>query len=186
MPSSNNGFVSRNTREAITSRLRLRDWDYRLPGPYFVTLYTHDRLALFGSVTDSEMHRNPSGHMLRTIWQRIPDRYPNAVLDGFVVMPNHVHGIIMLDTDERGELVPDAPVLSDVVRWFKIQTTMKYGDGVKESGWPRYQDKLWQSGFMDHIIQTDAALTRLQDYIECNPALWEDDTYHHDAKQPVM
>jgi REP element-mobilizing transposase RayT len=165
--------------------LRLREWDYRLPGPYFVTLCTQGRLGLFGQVSDSEMARNPAGNMIQTVWDRIPTRYPNALLDDLVVMPNHIHGIITLETDDQGEFVEDAPVLSDVVRWFKIQTTMKYGDGVKASGWPRYQEKLWQPGFMNHIIRTDAALNRLRYYIASNPALWEDDTFHPDAKQPV-
>jgi putative transposase len=142
-----NGFVSRNKRDALTSRLRLRGWDYRLPGPYFVTLCTQGRTAIFGSVSDSVMYRTPAGNMLLEVWHRIPDRYPNATLGGFVVMPNHIHGIITLETNEWGEICPDAPSLSDVIRWFKIQTTMKYRDGVKENGWPRYDGRLWQPGF---------------------------------------
>lgn len=178
--------VIRNTRDYVTSRLRLRDWDYRLPGPYFVTLCTHNRTALFGWISDSEMTGTPAGELLRDTWRRIPIRYPNAVLDSFVVMPNHVHGIIRLDTDERGEILPNAPNLSDVIRWFKIQTTVRYGDGVREQDWPRYHGNLWQSGFMDHIIRTEHALTRLRDYIESNPARWEDDLFHPDASKPTM
>jgi putative transposase len=175
---------TRNKRESVTSRLRLRYWDYRLPGPYFVTLCTHGRAAVFGSVSESVMHRTPAGDMLLDVWHRIPDRYTNATLDGFVVMPNHVHGILTLETDEHGEILPGAPDLSDVIRWFKIQTTMKYGDGVKTEGWSRYESRLWQPGFMDHIIRTKSALARLREYIDANPALWEDDTFHPDAKTP--
>lgn len=177
-------FTSKNNREAITSRLRLRDWDYRLPGPYFVTVLTNGRTALFGSVSDSTMALNPAGEMLDVLWHRIPDRYPNVVLDGFVVMPNHIHGIVTLDTDELGDVLPDAPSLSDVIRWFKIQSTMKYGDGVKGSGWPGYRDRLWQPGFMDHIIRNEHEMARLLDYIDANPSLWENDTFHSDANRP--
>lgn len=124
--------------------------------------------------------------MLLDVWSEIPHRYPNAMLDSFVAMPNHVHGIITLETDENGNIPDNAPSLSDVIRWFKIQSTVKYGDGVKQAHWPRYQGRLWQPGFMDHIIRTESAMERLRTYIEANPAMWEDDTFHPDAKKPAM
>lgn len=129
---------------------------------------------------------NEAGDMLWDVWHRIPDRYPNVIIDSFVVMPNHTHGILTLGTDERGDIPANAPSLSDVIRWFKIQSTMKYGDGSREAGWPRYRGKLWQPGFIDHIIRTETAMTRLRDYIEANPSLWEDDSFHPDAKQPAL
>jgi putative transposase len=177
-------YRSRNRREAVTSRLRLRDYDYRQPGSYFITICTHDRLALFGHVAESVMTLNPAGTMLHEVWSRIPGRYPTVVLDHFVVMPNHIHGIICLEPDLSGNMDDRAPSLSDVVRWFKIQSTMKYGDGVKIGGWTQYRGRLWQPGFMDHIIRSENALGRLRGYIESNPALWEDDTFHPDAKRP--
>lgn len=122
--------------------------------------------------------------MVQTVWTRIPDRYPNAALDGVVVMPNHLHGIIRLEPGQNGEPIPDAPSLSDIVRWFKIQTSMKYGDGVRNQRWPRYTGHLWQSGYMNHVIRSESTLLRLQNYMESNPALWEDDTFHPDAKRP--
>ncbi len=177
---------TRNARDHVTSRLRLREWNSRLPGPYFITLCVHDRVSLFGTVSDSMMGRNPAGNMLVDVWSGIPSRYHNAALDAFVVMPNLVHCFVSLDADENGGVSRDAPSLSDIVRWFEIQSTMKYGDGVKLDTWPTYQGRLWQQGCMDHIIRTESALERLRTYIEANPATWEDDTFHPDAKTPAM
>jgi putative transposase len=178
--------LARNDREHVTSRLRLREHDYRLPGPYFVTACTQNRVPLYGRVSEGMMEATPAGDMLDQVWRAIPSRYPNVRIDGFVVMPNHIHGILTLDADENGDLIPNSPMLSDVIRWFKIQSTIKYIDGVRDHGWTRFEGKLWQPGFMDHIIRSEAALTKLRAYIENNPAMWEDDTFHPDANHALQ
>jgi REP element-mobilizing transposase RayT len=76
--------------------IRLRDYDYAQTGAYFVTICTRDRRCLFGEVSDGEIPSNDIGHVVQTVWEGLPSRFPLVELDQFVVMPNHVHGIIVL------------------------------------------------------------------------------------------
>ena len=76
--------------------LRLKGYDYAQAGAYFVTICTQDRICLFGEVVDSSMRLNGAGQMLVGLWDDIPARFPDVELDAFVVMPNHLHGVILL------------------------------------------------------------------------------------------
>jgi REP element-mobilizing transposase RayT len=80
--------------------IRLRGYDYTLAGAYFVTLVTQDRAALFGDVVDGIMRLNDAGRMVQAVWDEIPLFYPGVDVDAFVVMPNHIHGIIVLSDDD--------------------------------------------------------------------------------------
>ena len=76
--------------------IRLKGYDYSQPGAYFITICTHRRACLFGDVIEGDMHLNPLGNMAWQCWQAIPDHFPHAILDAFVVMPNHVHSIVWI------------------------------------------------------------------------------------------
>jgi putative transposase len=76
--------------------IRLKDYDYAEPGAYFVTLCTQDHLCLFGSVAEDEMRPNESGRMVQAVWNELPEHYPGVAIDVFALMPNHIHGIIVL------------------------------------------------------------------------------------------
>ncbi|PKK83033.1 MAG: hypothetical protein CVT49_10845 [candidate division Zixibacteria bacterium HGW-Zixibacteria-1] len=76
--------------------IRLKDFDYATEGAYFVTIGTYEKQCLFGDVIDGEMRLNEAGVMMREEWLMTPRRYPNIVLDEFVIMPNHLHGIIIV------------------------------------------------------------------------------------------
>ena len=76
--------------------IRLKGYDYSQPGAYFVTICTHERRCLFGDVVDGEMRLNELGKIARQCWLAIPEHFPHARLDEFVIMPNHVHGIIWI------------------------------------------------------------------------------------------
>ncbi len=91
----------RNHRRSI----RLKGYDYRTPGLYVVTICTQHRVSLLGEVVDGEMHPSPAGMMVQTVWDELPWAYPGVEIDAFVVMPNHVHGIVFLlpdDLDQSG------------------------------------------------------------------------------------
>jgi len=106
--------------------IRLKGYDYTSPGAYFVTICTHDRACTFGEVIEGDMRLNPYGRVVDTYWSRIPRHFPHVMLDAWVVMPNHVHGIIVItdapsegaDTsppadergDGRGEAIPIRPI----------------------------------------------------------------------------
>ena len=76
--------------------IRLKGYDYSQPGAYFITICTANRACLFGEVVDGNMQLNPMGHIARQCWLAIPDHFPNTALDEFIIMPNHVHGIIWI------------------------------------------------------------------------------------------
>ncbi len=120
------------------------------------------------------MAPNSAGGMVTDTWGSIPEQYPTATVDGFVVMPNHVHGIIWFTPrDGHGN-----PSLGDVMKWFKTRTTNEYIRGVRSNGWPPFDRHLWQRNYHEHIVRNDADLERIREYIANNPARWQEDAYH--------
>lgn len=170
----------RHSREAVTSRLRLRDYDYRTPGTYFVTICTEQRCCLLGEICDDQMVLSPAGAMVESWWFSIPRKYPSVMPDAMVVMPNHIHGVIFTGMQYDPNRVGSPPSLSDVIGWYKSITTHDYMLGVHTEQWPRFPGKLWQDGMYDHIVRSDAALDRILTYIETNPANW-----HLDEENPI-
>jgi putative transposase len=76
--------------------LRLPGYDYAEPGGYFVTVCTQGKKCAFGQIESGKMHLNPAGHIVQQVWLGLPQRFPSRSLDSFVVMPNHMHGILVL------------------------------------------------------------------------------------------
>ena len=153
---------------------RLRDFDYRSPGPYVITVCTYRREHRLGHVSaDCVMHLHDAGRMAVEIWEAIPEQFPDVSLDAFVVMPNHIHGILTLGTGD----IEQNPDLADVVGWFKAVTTNRYIWGVRDLGWPRFDGHVWQRDYYEHIVRNDLEMDRYRTYIENNPALWATDKY---------
>src|SRR6056297_3244370 len=76
--------------------IRLKEYDYSRAGAYFVTICTQNRECLFGGIVNGEMVSNDAGRMVQTVWDEIPLHYPGIEIDAFVVMPNHIHGIVVI------------------------------------------------------------------------------------------
>jgi REP element-mobilizing transposase RayT len=132
---------------------------------------TRHRAWLFGEVVADTMVLNAAGGMVEAAWLETARVFPRVALDALVVMPNHIHAIVVLS--HAGPI--GNPTLSDVVHRFKSVTTLRYSDGVRGLAWPPYDRTLWQPRFYDHIIRDDADLHRCRRYIEANPANWETD-----------
>jgi REP element-mobilizing transposase RayT len=185
--------------------IRLKGYDYTQPGAYFVTIVTQGRRHLFGEVTDGRIVLNDAGQMVTDVWMDLPHHYPGVMLDAFVTMPNHIHGIIVLvgagpcacpnagngattggcpyvGLLEMGQPQGVAPTLGlpDVVHRFKTMTTKRYADGVKHLGWQPFPGRLWQRNYYEHVIRTDDALDRIREYIASNPLRW-----HLDRENPA-
>lgn len=156
----------------VTSRMRLRGYDYSLPGNYFVTLVTSNRLCLFGTADDEGIRPSEAGEAIATVWEAIPTRFPAVLLDAWVIMPNHLHGILSIAATDRGEGPEGAPSISAVIQWFKTQSTLAYGAGVRHHGWPPYPAKLWQPRFHDRVLRNEFELEQKRVYIEANPYRW--------------
>jgi putative transposase len=92
--------------------------------------------------------------------------------DAFVVMPNHVHGIIVLPDTANGAATRVGPALGEVVAAFKSATTVQYIQSVKTRAWPAFRQRLWQRNYYEHVIRDEKALARIRLYIDENPARW--------------
>ena len=158
--------------------IRLSMFDYATAGAYFVTVCVQERRCLFGEVRGAIMHLSTAGEMIRDAWCDLPRFDPRIQLDEFIVMPNHLHGIIVLDdtVSFRAGTRP-APTVSliDIMRIFKSMTTVEYIRGVHQKGWPPFQKHLWQRGYYEHVVRDEADLHRIREYIQANPSNWEFD-----------
>ena len=167
--------------------MRLKSFDYAQSGAYFVTVVTRDRLCLFGDVIEEKMCVNEVGAMVQKVWEELPDRFPTIGLDAFVVMPNHVHGIIVIHQpvgvplvgtqgdDEDRATTRIAPTLGEIVGAYKSITTVRYAEGVKAGLWNPFRKRLWQRNYYEHVIRNESELNRAREYIVGNPVLWERD-----------
>jgi putative transposase len=144
--------------------LRLPAYDYSQAGAYFITVCTQDRVMLFGEVIDCDVQLNEMGMIVQQTWDHLPTHYDGIDLDAFIVMPNHVHGIIILaDEPETRHAIPE------IVRGFKTFSARRVNERAGKRG------VLWQRGYYEHVIRNEKALDRIRDYIANNPARWADD-----------
>ena len=147
--------------------IRLKRYDYSSNGAYFITVCTQNRVCLLGGIEQGEMILNDAGKMVQNIWDEIPEYYDCIEIDTFQIMPNHIHGIIVIFQTKLS--------LPDVVHRFKTLTTKKYIDGVKQYHWQPFDKKLWQRNYYEHIIRDEQSLHKIQEYIMNNPRDWERD-----------
>lgn len=171
--------------------IRLRGYDYSQAGAYFVTVVVQNRLCLFGEVVDGAMQPNDAGQMIASEWFALPLRFPTVQLDAFVVMPNHTHGVILIDSvgaplvgaqsnqasdnTRATTRVAPTPSLDEVIGAYKSLTTVEFVRGVNTLGWSLFPGKLWQRNYYEHIIRNEDALQRIRHYIADNPACWAED-----------
>lgn len=173
---------------------RLQGYDYAQSGAYFVTICTHHRQHLFGDVVGDAMKLNELGERVQWHWYDLPNHFQNIKIDVFVVMPNHIHGVIFI-TDDVGmrsiasgirtngepadgmDAIPtQRPKLGTIVGTFKASVTRDINRNFTNP-----PGKIWQSRFHDHIICDEADLNRIREYTIYNPAKWECDTlYSHE------
>jgi putative transposase len=165
-------------------------FDYTSDGVYFVTICTQNRLHLFGHIHNDLMCLNAAGGMIATWWEALPSRFPAVSLDSYVVMPNHTHALIALQStesiaegnpaiDRRGAptCAPDLVGIPTITQWFKTMTTNAYMRGVKDDKWEPFTGRLWQRSYHDRFVRDEAEWGRIRQYILCNPALWARDTF---------
>jgi putative transposase len=172
---------------------RLEGYDYAQNGAYFVTICTHNREMLFGEIVDDNMQPNNAGEIVLTCWNDLAKHYTQADYDAFVIMPNHVHAIVVLVGDGR---VSD-PSLREAFR----PTLMSPPSLTKPHGLPqiigsfksfsarRINEKrdtpgvsVWQSSYHDRIIRDEADLNIRRQYILNNPSRWQEDVEYSSLK----
>ncbi|MDE3134978.1 MAG: transposase [Acidobacteriota bacterium] len=171
--------------------IRVRGYDYADRGGYFVTICTQERVSLFGDVVSGEMRLNAMGQFVRAEWFKTADVRANVFLDAneFVVMPNHVHGIIWImratpvgatrrvapeDVSAPSRHHPQGPrtgSLGAIIGQFKSLTTRRINEHRHTPG-----ATVWQRGFYEHVIRRSDALDKIRQYIFENPARWQFDS----------
>ena len=155
--------------------IRLEGYDYSENGCYFVTVCAQSREGLFGEIIGGGMVLSEAGRMVERTWNELPEFYCGIETDQFQVMPNHVHGVIVITENE----FPHGTMsLSDIVHRFKSLTTHRYMANVKDGEWKPFERKLWQRSFYDRVIRDDDDLGRVREYIRNNPLKWALDEYN--------
>ena len=181
---------------------RLKEYDYSQNGWYFTTVCAKNREHFFGEIINGEMRLSTIGKMAKKCWQEIPAHFPDAKLDEFIIMPNHIHGIIIIENKtvgnkkfcsniERNENVRNknfcslrlekswqtkwARSLSSIIRGFKIGVTKWYRGNELNNNNDYYAQFSWQKSFYDHIIHNEKSLFKIREYIINNPLKWEFD-----------
>lgn len=162
---------------------RLKDWDYSNPWWYYVIINSKEHKEYFGEVVKGEIKLNDLGKIVEEEWLKTKTIRKYVDLDYYVIMPNHLHGIIILNainnietrrdvarnvstTNIFSEISPKANSLSTIIRSFKSAVTKR----VKENGFTNFA---WQTRFYDRIIRNEKELYKIRRYIEQNPLKWE-------------
>jgi putative transposase len=160
--------------------IRLPAYDYAQAGAYFVTLVSHARECLFGQVIDGEMRLNALGEVVVEEWRRTGEIRREVEPDILVVMPNHIHGIVIVGAHGRAPL-HRAPLhrsprsVGSFVAGFKSAVTKRINEMRGTPGLP-----LWQRNYYEHIIRNEEDLNHVRQYVVDNPARWE-----HDEENPA-
>ena len=165
--------------------VRLKEYDYSQPGGYFITIVAYQRICLFGEILNEEMQLNEYGHIADECWCAIPDHFTNVELEAYVVMPNHVHGIIVINNENRTTMNSSSSVgarhasplpprgvkphsIGAIVGSFKSAVTRRIGRELNATG-------IWQRNYYEHIIRDHKDWDRIHRYIESNPSMWVED-----------
>jgi REP element-mobilizing transposase RayT len=185
--------------------IRLRGWDYSADGAYFVTICTHDRGRLFGTVRGGEMHLNDDGHIVADTWRWLPTRY-DLNLDEWCVMPNHLHAILVIRKGgSRTAPTPDKlpPDMGTVPTMLDTNTLTLTSDlrrpksigraigafktvSTKQINLQRNTPGavLWQRDFWDRVIRDAQEMDRIREYIRQNAANWNSDALNANVDPP--
>ena len=148
-----------NDRFPVRKNPRMKQYDYTSHNYYFATICTRDKLCLFGSPAKL----SPMGKIAADCLRNIPAHFPGVIIDKWVVMPNHIHAIVILPGTTTN--------LSNVIGQYKAAVTKE-----SRAFYPNVQ--IWQTSFHDHVVRDQADYERIWTYIDTNPARWMDDCFY--------
>ena len=161
-------------------RLRLKDFDYNTPGAYFITICTYNRKCLLSHIVGA-IHESPEtelteyGKILDDVIRNLPERY-NAYIDSYVIMPNHVHLVIVINESAETRAILESPLrsrsaISKTVGYIKMNASKKIR--------LRHENiVIWQRGFHDHVIRDYRDYEKITKYIYENPSVWQFDCFY--------
>ena len=187
--------------------MRLREHDYSEEGAYFITFCVAGRECLLSDISGADVALTAAGEDVLIVWHALPSRFPNVVLDEIVVMPNHVHAILLVQNrsdsirvgtplaasrsaDDQMSSVrdPHAPTIGTqqaaslpaIMRAFKSISAIAVNRVIGRAGVP-----VWQERYYDHVIRDERDLERIRQYIRDNPAIWAEDKENPEYKPPT-
>jgi len=168
---------------------RLSRYDYSGRGAYFVTICTHQKKHMFGEVVEGEMKPSEYGKIITLYWKDLSRRYPIVELDEFVLMPNHIHGIIRivgaepvgaiheLPRQKSARAIHESPLqkrrkmlLPKIIGYFKMNTAKRINETRNTPALA-----VWQRNYYEHVVRNDDELNKTRDYIVTNPLRWQTD-----------
>jgi len=183
--------------------LRLKHYDYSREGYYFITIVAQNREQLFGEIVDGVMGLNVAGEMVEEWYIKLEEKFPNIKNHEMVIMPNHIHFIIEIQSYDqikgrhaglplrknymlkpvgadpcvRPKCNTQSNVyIGDIIQWFKTMTTNQYIKMVKNKTLPPFNKRIWQRNYYEHVIRDENDYVRIAEYIVNNPLSWELDT----------
>lgn len=161
--------------------IRLKGYDYSQAGLYFITICCANKQQRFGSIVAEKMELSEFGKIAHNQWTQLPDRFNNCELHEFVVMPNHIHGIIQivragLAPAPCEDPAPTNPSIADIIGAYKSIVSAECLNIFKSRD--EVMGKLWQRDYFEQIIKDDRALINITEYIRNNPSRWKTDEYH--------
>ena len=171
---------------------RLPSHDYSQPGAYFVTICAAERQCLFGEIVDGQMKLNRDGLIVAKQWAGLPGHHVNVSLDEFVIMPNHVHGILFLSNGSPSSVGagfqpadashPTKPKhgLPEIIRGFKTYSSLEINRLLGTPGNP-----VWQRNYYEHVVRTEDDLDAIRRYIVENPLKWAEDEENPAVREMV-
>ena len=170
--------------------IRLKEYDYSQAGAYFVTVCTHRRISLLGEILKGKIVLNPFGKIVEEEWLRTKQMRKGVDLDVFIVMPDHIHGIISLtgiplSANRRGTMHraptpqfeqfgrPTANSIPTIIRGFKSSVTRRINEIRATPSAP-----IWQRNYYEHVIRNEIDLEETREYFQNNPLKWPEDENH--------
>ena len=182
-------YRNRNTRRSI----RLPGFDYSRVGIYFVTICSAQRRCIFGQIHGNDAVLSRIGEIVRACWIEIPQHFPNVKIETYVVMPNHVHGILTIneklpDANRENKSTvttelfgrPSPKSVPTIIRSFKAAASKR----ARESGLA-VSGSIWQRGYYEHVLRNTREYVETTNYILHNPVRWADDEENPNTKSIV-
>jgi REP element-mobilizing transposase RayT len=160
--------------------IRLPEYDYSRGGAYYITICTQYRKCLFGKIRNGKIALSEYGRIIDNWWQRIPERYGVVALDEYVIMPNHMHAIIVVGGDVYNGVgaIHELPlrikrrvmILPKIIGYFKMNSAKQINQICNTTG-----QTVWQRNYWEHVIRNDKSLNKIREYIRDNPWHWAAD-----------
>ncbi len=163
---------------------RLKDYDYSMDGYYFVTVCSNNRQNILGEYDKNivgtglapvryknNIKLSKIGQIIDNQWNNIPNQYENIELDQYTIMPNHIHGILIIHKRTGASPVP---TISTIIGSFKSKSSIEYLKYIKQNNL-NISGQIWQRSFYDHVIRNERSLNAIREYISLNPENWEQD-----------